>query len=658
MTDDKEENVAMPVENTSDGESGSGNGSGSGSESEEETVELLINTREKRSTAGNRLASLLQQEDPDDELELLFAEADDDAGFEDVEADSDVQMDSSDDDEDEGPAAGADDLEGEKELQKKERAEKLKKRKANDGLPKAFRKKIKIDPTATSSTLHAPATRPKKKSERASWLPTPEDAPTRMSARKATRQSKEQLHAQMVDREIKRVKQLENMERAAARKKAAEKPPMTQADRLAEAGRVERRNAKSLSRWEESEQQREEEQAVKLAALSNRHLSGPVITWWSGKAEWVGGNLRKVGKVLELEDPVERKNRKRKAAELEAESTAKARISAAATPIDGDVVMMDTPTVTDTPSILPSPAEDKSPTAGSTPTTETPAPIPPDLKSIQALDLKATSILAHPIQPPPPLTSFSQPSPVANRTTSLAPPASYSQPQHQISIPTPRAAPQIKPTHPPFILAPPQAWPGQPQYKPPPPPPNMRFDGSSPLPPFGPGPALLPRLMSSQHHLNQQAPPQLLPLPIPAGPPSIEHATRNCLILSNFDEDSIKDHNVQMQIVFGRKFIKAAKKKRDHELCVITSFPAKFRDPATGLPYCNAFAYREIQKLKRGEYKWSKLVGAYVGSAGFAARGVPARFANPKAERPVVPPAMAPVPQSVNMDGVVIKNDT
>jgi vacuolar protein sorting-associated protein 72 len=38
------------------------------------------------------------------------------------------------------------------------------------------------------------------------------------------------------------------------------------------------------------------------------------------------------------------------------------------------------------------------------------------------------------------------------------------------------------------------------------------------------------------------------------------------------------------------------------------------------------YAYKEIQKLKRGEYKWSALVGAYVGPGTFAARGVPGRF--------------------------------
>jgi len=60
--------------------------------------------------------------------------------------------------------------------------------------------------------------------------------------------------------------------------------------------------------------------------------------------------------------------------------------------------------------------------------------------------------------------------------------------------------------------------------------------------------------------------------------------------------------------------------------CAITGYPAKFKDPVSGLPYCNAYAYKEIQKLKRGQYKWSSLLQAYVGQSQYAARGVPARF--------------------------------
>src|SRR5579862_9044284 len=79
-------------------------------------VESLIAGREKRSTAGNRLSVLIDRE-ADDDLELLFAEDEDDVEFEgaDAEDQSDVQFESSDeDDEDQGPAGkGENELEGE-----------------------------------------------------------------------------------------------------------------------------------------------------------------------------------------------------------------------------------------------------------------------------------------------------------------------------------------------------------------------------------------------------------------------------------------------------------------------------------------------------------------------------------------------------------------
>jgi vacuolar protein sorting-associated protein 72 len=554
--------------------------SDSSSESEEE-VELLVTSRQKRATAGNRLASLIQtQQEEEDEIGLLFEEVEDDEEYESEEA-NDVQMSESDDD-DQGPEAGADDLEGEKELRKAEKQ--AKKKKVNDGIPKIFKKRVKIDPTASQG----PTPRPKKKSERASWIPTAEEAPTRASQRGTTRQSKEQLHAQMVDREIKRLKQLANMEKAAAAKQAAKKPAMTQADRLAEAARVEKANFKSLSRWEEAEQQREEEQAAKLAALSNRKLEGPVITWWSGKAEWVGGILKKVGKALELEDPKEKQTRKRKAAEMEADSatadkdaaaSASASVPAAASgPVD-QVMTNPAPTGGTTES-----SSTPKPETVSTRPTETPTPLlapPPGLANmtppIPPPSFEPANVIK-PSQPSPEPTNIAKPpqssSDPANNPLLQAvqqiPKNPAPQPPPQ-AAPVPAAAP--KPSHPPFILAPPL------NFQQPPPPPML--DGSAPLPGFGYIPRLPPSLSPSlspfpfsstnQHQLNQHPPPtpfsstnqnqlnqQPPPPPGPPAPPAIEHAARNYLILQNFDETAVKDKNVQTQILFGfgKKFAK------------------------------------------------------------------------------------------------------
>ncbi|KAK7750962.1 hypothetical protein SLS62_007095 [Diatrype stigma] len=316
--------------NDSDSSSDDGISSDEEAEAEAETsapVEWLATGRERRSTAGNRLKSMIAAEEPDDELELLFAEDEDDAGFTDVGDDgSDVQMDSSSDEED--AQENGDDLEGEKELEKqaRERRQAARKRKAQEAIPMKFRKKVKINTTAAAdtgpSTPVASEPRPKKKSERTSWLPSPADMPTRASKRGTTMLSKEQLHRQMIEREVKRLKQVEAMERKAKKMEALKKPPMTQAERLKEAEIIEKKNAKSLNRWEEAEKQREEERRAKLAALNNRTLDGPVVTFWSGVGEWIDGKLRHVGKVVTIEDkPVKKKRASNAAHEQTAETS-------------------------------------------------------------------------------------------------------------------------------------------------------------------------------------------------------------------------------------------------------------------------------------------------------------------------------------------------
>lgn len=291
-------------------------------------IEWLATTREKRSTAGNRMKSMLANEEPaaeDSDLELLFAEDEDDAGFTDEakEDASDVHMDSSSDDED--GDAQPDDLEGEKELERQAREKKTaqRKRNAQEAIPAKFRKKVRIEQPATAATSAsprstAPPPRPKKKSERVSWIPTAAEMPTRASDRQTTRISKQQLHQKMVEDEVRRKKQVERMEKSAKRAEALKKPPMTQEERLREAALVEKRNSKSLNRWEVAEKQREEERLRKIAALNNRKLDGPVVTFWSGIQELEEGQLKHVGKMVSIEEKAPRKKRQSAAAALAA----------------------------------------------------------------------------------------------------------------------------------------------------------------------------------------------------------------------------------------------------------------------------------------------------------------------------------------------------
>ena len=119
--------------------------------------------------------------------------------------------------------------------------------------------------------------------------------------------NKETIHLRMAEKEKHRVKQMKHMEAADRKRQAAKAPPMTQAERMAEAARIERKNAKSLNRWEESERKRAEAQKAKLEALHSRQLQGPVITWWSGLTRWINGKLCQVGirEIREAEKVVE-----------------------------------------------------------------------------------------------------------------------------------------------------------------------------------------------------------------------------------------------------------------------------------------------------------------------------------------------------------------
>ncbi|PUU77382.1 YL1 nuclear protein-domain-containing protein [Tuber borchii] len=286
-------------------------------------VESLVAGRERRSTAGNRLASLLHQEA--DAEDTLFLEDEDDIEFEarDAEELSDVLLESSDDEDEYSGGGGVDgkeggqgeeDLEGERELQQQAKEERAaKKRKAAEAFLKprvSTRKRVTIqDGNSTTTTATAAQTtatspprgsppRPRKKSERVSWIP--EFTATRASSRTLSLQNRTETMKRLEESEKRRLHTIKLMEAAAAKKdKENPRREMTQAERLKEAKLTEERNLKSLNKWEESEAVRLEEQRKKLAALQNRKLVGPVITWWSGTAEWDSeGKLLRVGKGL------------------------------------------------------------------------------------------------------------------------------------------------------------------------------------------------------------------------------------------------------------------------------------------------------------------------------------------------------------------------
>ncbi|KAL9595468.1 MAG: hypothetical protein Q9219_006428 [cf. Caloplaca sp. 3 TL-2023] len=524
------------------------------SNDEESSVELLVTSRKRRTTAGTRMSTLLAKEG-DDELELLFAEdeqeEDDEFADEDAGNGSDLQLDSASSDDDQDVARADEDLEGEKELQQQTRTERQKKRKAQDIFlkPRALKKRPRVnDRSGASATPETPAARPKKKSERVSWLPTNEEGPVRASSRKQTMANKEIVHSRLVASEKRRVHQLRIMEEAAKRKEASKPKVMTQAQRMEEAARTERSNAKSLNRWEAAEKKRLEEQKAKLEALHNRQLTGPVISWWSGMARWVNGKLRQVGwKSIKEADAKETYREKQVHDRLSLELPSESR---KATIDESHTVMKD---------------EQDGWSEG----------IRAERTQDDTLEVNQRTAVT-----------------LVPETQGFLDGIHY-----YAALPekSPGTVAIEQPSHPEHKEAPPE-------------PPEP----ATPLPVTADTNTII---------IPPSLPPQETPI--------VQYAGRNLVVLEGLDTNVQRLPELQNHILLKRRSSKGPTQSPEtaRELCAITEQPARYRDPATGLPYADSYAYKEIRKLANGGSRWSSLLGCYVGpTTSSGARGVPERF--------------------------------
>ncbi|KAG9122860.1 hypothetical protein FRC07_000583 [Ceratobasidium sp. 392] len=114
-----------------------------------------------------------------------------------------------------------------------------------------------------------------------------------------------------------------------------------------------------------------------------------------------------------------------------------------------------------------------------------------------------------------------------------------------------------------------------------------------------------------------------------------ERQARNYIVV----ELSGKERNsfgARMRAVFGghvdwsKVLVEAAKPNdtRTKPVCAITGLNAPYRDPRTGIPYANAYAYKTLTRLLQHEFVWSQEKGCYVGDEGKnAAKGVPWNWA-------------------------------
>lgn len=700
--------------------------------------ETLVHGRAKRTTAGNRLSYLLQHlEDEDVRNDLLAEDETDQLDYEASDDGGDVALESSDESDDEGPPKEGDqeELHGEKELQKEERVEaRKKKRKAQDfaNIPLA-RKKIKLAEDTPTKPVDGPSTasRPRKKSERLSWLPTAEDAPTRQSMRGQTVANREVTEAKLVESQKRSEKAHGLLKIAAERKAARAGPVLTQADRMAKALKVEKENARSLNRWEKSEEERQLAQRRKLEALRNRKLEGPVIRYWSGSVIWEGDKI----KVKRVHEPkieiIEEPSKKSSDSEIKAGTPAEqppSRITTQENSPDRDSNGADRPgmpIVIDSKPIDDAAAEDESTTPITTgsekpaqpaPTLanssisgdamevdppgqgntmvpqsnneETPGPsgsaAPEDLPSIvsegresenqldlmegaaQSVAQKDEADESTPKAPEP--ASFldgihywasqspadkgtlkSQDSIINSEpnTTLLAeatagtPPIPQEEIVHNTTTQTisgPISTPSDE------TALPDQSFPMRPiQTQVPGPMTTEQVASTAPSEPTAPTTPAVPLIREQALRtltMLESFPSLENPVTAPKKATSASNAVSSILLPDAFPTLTPAESKYLVS--------KSQKKKDDNKLpppppkatCVISSKPARFRDPKTGMAYRDIGAYKALQGVIAGRTAWSGLLGAWSGVVGDGpmgrvAKGVPDCFWTGKLEKAV-----------------------
>lgn len=672
-------------------------------ESDTEPVQSLVSGREKRATAGNRLSTLLNQE-ADDEVSLLFAEdGEEDVEFEATDEDaSDVADDSSSDEDDQGPTAGAvdDDLEGEAELKKEERAAKqAQKRKAVHALarPPTLKKRVKIDDPATASqdVSETSTPKPRKKSERMAWLAGSKDNATRTSSRTLAVMNKQKILANLKENEGRKVRQMA-VEGALSKRKVVPKKVLTQEERLAEAAKVEKINSRSLNRWEQAEKERAEKQRARLEALQNRQLAGPVVRWYSGSAEWHGDVLIRVGKHAKIEvvepegDTVAPEKalspdgaRKSSAVRVlendgQADGVATSIVDNEQTQTGGENIALDPSTMQrqadavdpDAAAVKSSLSTEEQAQAGSLIDSQ---PQKQNHTEAQVGDDVVMEHAERADQTASPAT-MQEHSPTAEdshgETNENDPPAhgilagidyyanlpevEQAQGSRVVTSPKEISSPSgvingdLHDTFDEITEVTDRALEKEAQ-------PGTTLDGeptdARQVSPRGSSPTVS-NLRDASDVVHDATQPLELMQPVEHVPPSF--STRNLITLLNFDADAIANRDVVRRIIFGMTNQKQADKKPSKmsaAICAITSAPAKYRDPTTLLPYAGLEGYRSIQRLLKGGAVWSDLLGAWVGSEGKV--GKAAEVWTRSAPAPVVPttsaPEAAPTPGNVEL---------
>ncbi|KAI4724899.1 YL1-domain-containing protein [Aureobasidium sp. EXF-10728] len=651
-------------------------------ETEVPAEELLVHGRAKRATAGNRMHFLIQHlEDEDVRNDLLQEDETDQIDYQ-LSDTEDVAFGSSDDDDDQD----RDEDQGEKELQKQERQEaRKKKRKANDFANMPLNPLMKRQRLAHTNSLLAP--RPRKKSERISWLPTLDDAPTRQSRRRQTVANKEQTEAKLKESQKRSEKAHELMKIAAEKKAASAVPALTQEDRMKRALKVEKENSRTLNRWEKAEEERQLAQQMRLEALRDRQLEGPVFRYWSGSVMWEGDKI-KVKRVHQPRIETVKEVTPPQPAAVETDKTSGIQVKPAQEPETQqteDTTMVDATVEPASAAIPDQQVKEPSDTEkdqGISPkaTVETIQPTIQDaVENAEANTPKPSEKMAteqEPVQEkmseqehPEPDKAQPSTAPVPEQKSpsfldgihywASQSPEATAQKNQTSALPTP--TPAQDPT---TETATAETQPIQPNVADMPPP-TAIVDSATP--PTTQDSTLQPAQSTQQSSTPFDVYPQVQPETAPsAPPPSIplirEQAQRSLIILEAFpaleiappiapsNKKSTTTTSLLSSILLPSsqptltpaesKYLtsKSAKKKEflppppPKPVCSITAKAAKYKDPATGLAYQGLEAYKAIQRVSAGGCRWGGtgwdawmgILGE--GVMGRVARGVPECF--------------------------------
>jgi vacuolar protein sorting-associated protein 72 len=360
------------------------------------------------------------------------------------------------------------------------------------------------------------------------------------------------------------------MKAAEQRKEAAKPKAMTQADRLAEAARIERENSRSVRKWEEIEKRKEEERKAKIAASKNRKLEGPVISYWSGPALWVGDRRTHVGKGKITEEVLAESRRGK-------DDTAHTAIT------------LDDPT----PAVKGQPLA----TAVADSTSAQSAPRASSPHSTASEQAKSDFLDGIHYYASLPSQEQSTQSPAPSAPTADAPTT-------PIGSSTPCNDTQSGATLSEVLL---QTGPAP-------------ISASTSVPP------------QSQSSPQQKLPPASQPLREVAAcslitllnfNPEPKPKDRDAILRSLL---STSDRPYIPPVVgkWTNRLVPAVT-----PACAVTHRTARYRDPHTGLPYLDSYALKMIRRLAKGEFKWSEEFEVWLGQGIKPARGVPPGFEDP-----------------------------